>query len=468
MKRRLIKESLSKIGEEIRICGFVDTVRSHGSVIFLDIRDRSGIIQSVITKDTNNYDLSKKIKSEWVVEVLGTVKERPDKMKNEKSEMGSVEMEVNNIEVLSESKTPPFSIQGEGYEVDEEIRLKYRYLDLRRKRLQRNIEMRSKYIQAAREFLVKEGFLEIETPLLTKSTPEGSRDFVVPSRVYPGKFYALPQSPQQYKQLLMIAGFEKYFQTARAMRDEDPRADRGFEHTQIDMEMSFVTREDVMKVVEEMTIYSLQKIGAKIAQKPFPVFTYKEAMERFGADKFDLRSEKEKTEGVMSFAWVIDFPFFEKNKEGGWTFTHNPFSAPLNKEHEEWVLKGVNTEKILTSQYDLVCNGLEVSGGSIRTNKSNVLRAIFKTMGHKDENIEREFGHMLEAFEYGAPPHGGCAQGFERLLMAYLGEEYLREVQAFPQTGQGRISVMDAPSEISAQQLKELGIRIEKNEKKDI
>jgi aspartyl-tRNA synthetase len=263
----------------------------------------------------------------------------------------------------------------------------------------------------------------------------------------------------------MAGGFEKYFQLARALRDEDPRADRSFEHSQIDLEMSFVDQKEVMELVEGMTIAASESIGATIAKKPFPVLTYEEAMKKYGADKFDLRTEKEKKAGVLSFAWVVDFPFFEKTDDGKWTFTHNPFSAPVNEEHEKWLLEGKNIGNILTSQYDLVCNGLEVSGGSIRTHKPEVLNAVLEVMGYKEKEIEENFGHILEAFRLGTPPHGGCAQGFERLLMAYLNEDYIREVQAFPQTGQGSTSVVDAPSELSAEQLKEFGLSVIKKKK---
>ena len=462
MQRTLSSETLSQVGKTVKLAGWIQTRRDHGKIIFFDLRDSGGILQLVCTpQEKEVYELAQTLRSEWVVEVEGEVKERPDAMKNAELATGNVEVGVKKLVVLSEAKTPPFPIDTPGYDIDEETRLKYRYLDLRRPRLQKNLKLRSEYVKAVREYLFSKGFLEIETPLLTKSTPEGSRDFVVPSRAQPGKFYALPQSPQQYKQLLMVAGFEKYFQIARALRDEDPRADRGFEHSQIDLEMSFVEMKDVMELVEGMTIHALEKIGGKIAKKPFPVFTYQEAIKQFGADKFDLRAEQEKEEGIMSFAWVTNFPFFEKDKTGKWTFTHNPFSAPLNEEHEAMLLKGKDIEKIITSQYDLVCNGLEVAGGSLRTHKPNVLRAVFKTMGYKEQEIEEQFGHMLEAFSHGAPPHGGCAQGFERLLMAFLGEEYLREVQAFPQTGQGRTSVMDAPSELSEAQLKELHLKVQ-------
>ncbi|MBI5356302.1 aspartate--tRNA ligase [Candidatus Collierbacteria bacterium] len=455
--RTLVKETLEKIGQSVTLNGWVDSIRDHGKITFLDLRDRSGKIQCV------GKDLPK-VTTESVVEIVGTVAKRPEKLINPKLPTGSVEMQIEKVIVQSLSKELPFPVDTEGYEIDEELRLKYRYLDLRRPRLRRNIKVRSEYVQAAREYLFTQDFTEVETPLLTKSTPEGSRDFIVPSRLYPGKFFALPQSPQQYKQLLMTAGVERYFQLARCLRDEDPRADRGFEHTQIDLEMSFVTREEVMKLIENMTIYALNKIGAKIATVPFPIITYQKAIKKYHADKFDLRTESEKKAGILSFAWVIDFPFFEKNKEGNWTFTHNPFSQP-RQEHEQWLLEKKNIDRILTSQYDLVCNGFEVGGGSIRSNRPEVLQTVFEIMGYQKDEIYRKFGHMLDAFTYGTPKHGGCAQGFERLLMAYLGEEYLREIQAFPQTGRGHTSIMDAPSELDEEQLKELGISVRQQPK---
>jgi len=451
--RTLASECAKKIGEKVALYGWVNTRRSHGKITFIDLRDRSGLIQIVFNEE------STKLNNEDIVKIEGIVKKRPAQMVNSKIPTGAIEIEGKKYAILSKSKSLPFPLDNDGYDIQEELRLKYRYLDLRRPRLQRNIKIRSKYVQSVREFLFASDFVEIETPLLTKSTPEGSRDFVVPSRINPGKFYALPQSPQQYKQLLMTAGFERYFQIARCLRDEDPRADRGFEHTQVDIEMSFVTKEEVMALVEEMTIYAAEKIGAKIVKKPFPVISCQEAMKKYGADKFDLRTDKEKNENILSFAWVTDFPFFEKDKEGKWTFTHNPFSAPLF-DHEKWHLNKTNIAQIVTQQYDLVCNGYEVGGGSIRTNKPEILKSTFEIMGYKEKEIEEKFGHMLEAFKFGTPPHGGCAQGFERLLMAYLGEEYLREVQAFPQSGSGKTSVMDAPSKLDSGLLKELSLTV--------
>ena len=259
----------------------------------------------------------------------------------------------------------------------------------------------------------------------------------------------------------MVAGFERYFQIARCFRDEDLRADRGFEHTQIDLEISFTDREEIMQLDEEMIASISEAMGYKLKQKPFPRFTYKEAIEKFGADKFDLRTEEDKKNGVLAFAWVIDFPFFEKDQEGNWTFTHNPFSMPA-PEHLEWHAKGENIDKIVTQQYDLVCNGFETGGGSVRAHKSEILKNTFKIMGYTEEQIERDFGHILQAFKYGAPPHGGIAHGIERLIMILTGEKELREVQSFPQTSSGRTAVMEAPSTISEKQMKELGIELRK------
>lgn len=453
MKTLNIVDTPNKIGSEVELFGWVDTKRDHKKVVFIDLRDRSGLVQVV------GDEKLKVVSSEDVIRLKGLVKERPEKLKNPKIVTGSIEIEALEVEILNASAPVPFPINTDGYEIDEEIKMKYRYLDLRRNRLQQNIIFRSKFIRAVREYLYEQGFIEIETPLLTKSTPEGSRDFVVPSRLQPGKFYALPQSPQQYKQLLMGAGFEKYFQLARCLRDEDLRADRGFEHTQIDLEMSFVEREDVMTMDEAMITHVVEAMGFTIKEKPFPRITYKDAMEKYGADKFDLRTEEDKQNGILAFAWVIDFPFFEKTDEGGWTFTHNPFSAPL-PEYKDQLMEKKDIGTILTSQYDMVCNGYEVGGGSVRNHQPDALKKVFEIMGYDEKTIQEQFGHMIEAFSYGMPPHGGIAHGIERLLMTILGEQYLRDVVAFPQTSGGKTAVMEAPSELSAKQLKELGLKV--------
>src|SRR3989344_2512558 len=462
MARTQINETKNKTEETVELFGWVHTRRDHGKIIFVDLRDRSGIVQIVFTPGNKEiYEKANQLRSEWVVRVFGKVKNRPENMVNPEIETGKIEIEPAELEILNESEVAPFPIDTSGYEIEEDVRLKYRYIDLRRERLQKNIKIRSEFVDKARQFLFKNGFLEIETPILSAPTPEGSRDFVVPSRLNPGKFFALPQSPQQYKQLLMVAGFEKYFQIARCFRDEDLRADRGFEHTQIDLEISFVDQEEVMAFDEEMITSIVEALGYKIKKKTFPIFTYQEAMEKFGADKFDLRNEAEKKNKILAYAWVKDFPFFEKSDDGKWTFTHNPFSM-AKPEHTEWLLGGKNVDKILTTQYDLVCNGVEVGGGSVRAHKPEMLEAVFKIMGYGVEETKRDFGHMLDAFKMGTPPHGGIAHGVERNLMTLLGEEYLREVQAFPQTSSGRTSVMNAPSELAEKQLKELRLEIKK------
>jgi aspartyl-tRNA synthetase len=464
--RTLIADIVSKKGEEVELMGWVNIRRDHGKIIFIDLRDRTAVVQLVIVpSEAAAYEAASRSRAEWVLRVKGKVSERPAKLVNPNIATGSVEVQVSEIEVLNEAEALPFPIDTDGLDIAEETRLLYRYLDLRRPRLQRNIALRSVFVDRIRQFLFSKGFNEIETPMLTKSTPEGSRDFVVPSRLHPGKFFALPQSPQQYKQLLMVAGFERYFQIARCVRDEDLRADRGFEHTQIDFEMSFVEREDVMALDEEMMTTVCESLGYTIKQKPFPRFSYAEAIAKFGADKFDLRTEEDKKNGILAFAWVIDFPFFERDSEGNWTFTHNPFSHP-KAEHVEDLLAGKNIDKIITTQYDLVCNGYETGGGSIRAHKPDLLRAVFRILGHSDEKIDAQFGHMLKALSLGAPPHGGLAHGIERLIMILTGEQYLREVQAFPQTSSGRTSVMDAPSELEPKQLTELSIRVDKPEEK--
>lgn len=451
MKRTLSVDSIWHIGKEILLQGWVASRRDHGKIMFLDLRDRSGIVQMVSDKSLAD------VKVESVVEVRGLVKNRPASMVNTKLKTGTVEVEVTDMRIISQAKEMPMPIDTAGLDINEEIRLKYRYLDLRRPRLQKNIHLRSKFIDLVRQFLFKNDFTEIETPMLTKSTPEGSRDFLVPSRLQPGKFYALPQSPQQYKQLLMVAGFERYFQIARCMRDEDLRADRGFEHSQIDLEMSFVDREAVMVFDEALMTHVVEALGYTIKQKPFPIITYADAMKTYGADKFDMRTQEDKLNGILAFSWVVDFPFFEKTSEGGWTFTHNPFSAP-KPEHKEWLLGGERIGEILTTQYDMVCNGYEVGGGSIRSHEPDVLTKVFEIMGYAKDTIQEQFGHMLEAFEYGVPPHGGLAHGIERLLMTITGEPYLREVVAFPQSAGGKTSVMDAPSAVDVSQLIELGL----------
>lgn len=463
LTRTMIGSTPEMVGETIKLQGWVDTKRDHGKLTFIDLRDRSGKAQIV------GYQKMGELTTESVIEIIGVVKARPERMVNKELPTGTVEIDVQEYTLLNKAKELPIPVDGDGLDISEEVRLKYRYLDLRRERMRKIVQMRSKFIQAMRQALYDREFTEVETPMLTKSTKEGARDFVVPARLQPGKFYALPQSPQQYKQLLMTAGVEKYFQFARCIRDEDLRADRGFEFTQLDLEMSFATRDDVMGTVESVVKESVKAVGGKLQKEDFPVYTYAEAMEKFGADKFDLRSEEEKKDGTLAFAWVVDFPLFKKvdksdkaeveDGKSGWTFTHNPFSG-AKEEHQEWLLKGEHIGDILTDQYDLVCNGYEAGGGGIRAHTPELLKATFKVMGYSDEEIQASIGHMLEAFELGTPPHGGIALGIDRYIMILAGETSLKEAIAFPMTSSGKTAVMDAPSEVAESQLKELQLKV--------
>ncbi len=462
MKSVFINETKDLVGKDVELFGWVHIRRDHGKLIFIDLRDRSGVIQVVFEPSKENiYELAKSLRSEWVVRIKGTVKARPEKMMNKDIETGKVEFEPSELEILNESVTPPFAIDTEGLEIGEDLRMKYRYLDLRRQRMANNMAMRHKLVLFIRNWLDAQNFFEVETPILTKSTPEGARDYVVPSRLYPGRFYALPQSPQQYKQLLMASGIERYFQIARCFRDEDTRGDRQPEFTQLDLEMSFVEREDVIELNEKLLIDLVKKLypEKKIQDIPFPRISYKEAMEKYGSDRPDLRKDKN-DQDLLAFCWVIDFPFFEKTDEGGWTFTHNPFSAP-KPEFMDDLLKQNNVGDIITSQYDIVLNGWEIGGGSIRNHKPEALRSVFKIMGFEDERIENNFGHMLEAFKCGTPPHGGIAWGLDRILTLLHGEPNIREVMAFPKTGDARDLLMVSPSEISTKQLNELKLKID-------
>ncbi len=464
MERTLIKDLQNAVNTTVLIKGWVSVRRDQGKMVFFDFRDMTGTVQGVVLPGSAAIETAKNTSRESVVHVTAEVKARPEKNRQHGKLNGDIEVVVNELMVESPSAVLPFEINEDTSGIGEENRLKYRYLDLRSERMQRNIRLRSEFVQRCREFLFAQHFTEIETPLLTESTPEGSRDFVVPSRIHPGKFYALPQSPQQYKQLLMVGGFERYFQIARAVRDEDLRADRGFEHTQVDIEMSFVDQESVMQTVEAMITTSVEAMGFTVKQKPFPRVTYAESMEKYGADKFDLRTEEEKKEGILAFAWVYKFPFFEKTPEGKWTFTHNPFSMPI-AEHIDDLLTQKNIEGILTTQYDLVCNGFESGGGSIRAHRPEVLRATYRAMGYSDEETQERIGHMLEAFKYGTPPHGGIAIGVERIIMNLTGESYLREVQAFPMTRGGQTAVMNAPKPLTKEQLEELHLQIKPTHK---
>ncbi len=463
--RILSTEAVKKIGHEVILKGWINARRNMGKIVFLDLRDRSGIAQLVgVPQELDPVSLEKlaMVRPEWVIEVRGLVKERGEKQKNPNMPTGTIEVLIKELKVLNTAETPPFEIDKDTMPISEELRLKYRYLDLRSERMQRNIRRRHEMNLFFRNYLAERAFLEIETPCLTKGTPEGAREFLIPSRAHAGQFYVLPQSPQQFKQLLMVAGAEQYFQIARCFRDEDQRGDRQPEFTQLDLEMSFVEREEVMALIEAATVAMIQKVAPekKILQTPFPRLSYADAMAQYGTDRPDLRQDKNDP-NELALCWVIDFPFFEPTAEGGWTFTHNPFSSP-KPEHKEWLMSKSNLGDILTSQYDIVLNGFEIGGGSIRNHESEPLKKVFEVMGFSDEQIETQFGHMLRAFAFGAPPHGGIALGLDRIIALLNNEPNICEVIAFPKTGDARDLLMGAPTSLPEKSLKEVHIDVVK------
>ena len=580
------------VGAKVTLAGWVDRRRDHGGLIFIDLRDREGIVQVVFNPETSKqcHQVASQMRSEYVVRVSGEVAPRPPGTENPKLATGDIEVIARDTEILNPSKTPPFYI-SEDTEVEESLRLRYRYLDLRRTRMRENLLLRHKVVKFMRNFLDAKGFIEIETPILIKSTPEGARDYLVPSRLYPGKFYALPQSPQQLKQLLMVAGVEKYYQIARCFRDEDTRADRQPEFTQLDLEMSFVEEEDILNLLEELFTSMVETIKPDWGLiKPFPRLTYAEAMERYGTDKPDLRFGLEikdltdiaaqsdfavfrsalagggKVKGIcapgcatysrsqldelnklaqglgaeglvtmslaasagslsnltvemvrsvaakfltldqireiaerlgadvgdllliiagkpemvnmalgelrremgrrlkldtphfLAFAFIVDFPLLRRSEEERrWEPMHHPFTAPRD---EDVPFLDTAPEKVRAKHYDIICNGCEIAGGSLRIYTAELQRKIFRLLGYSDEEIKERFGHLLEAFDYGAPPHGGIAHGIDRMVMLLAGEETIREVIAFPKTQEAADLTFNAPSPVTEEQLAELHLRL--------
>jgi aspartyl-tRNA synthetase len=566
----------------VALCGWVHRRRDHGGLAFLDLRDRDGLVQVVVNPQTSPgaHEVVGQVRAEFVLRVEGEVTRRPAGTENPRLSTGEVEVLVQGMEVLNPSLTPPFSI-AEDLEVDEALRLKYRYLDLRRERLRNNLVLRHRVVKFIRDFLDARGFIEVETPILLKSTPEGARDYLVPSRIYPGRFYALPQSPQQLKQLLMVAGMDKYYQIARCFRDEDLRADRQLEFTQLDLEMSFVDEEDILSLFEELFTTMVETVTPHLRViKPFPRLTFAQAMERFGTDKPDLRyrvemaslgdvvaesefgvfrtalaqggvvrglaapgcaaiSRKE-VEGfselarslgakgmvtlplgegaaasvaakyltpgqveaiagklgagdgdmlmmvagergmvdrvlggirlevarrldladpsLMAFAYVVDFPLLERSADGArWQPMHHPFTAPME---EDMPLLDTAPERVRARHYDLVCNGAELSSGSIRIHQREVQEWVLRLLGYSDEEMEERFGQLLEAFDYGAPPHGGFAPGIDRLVMLLAGESTIREVIAFPKTQSATDPLFQAPATVPQELLDELHLKV--------
>ncbi|MCK4242038.1 MAG: aspartate--tRNA ligase [Dehalococcoidia bacterium] len=574
----------NNVGQKVTLAGWVHRRRDHGGLVFIDLRDREGLVQVVFNPDVSEggHKVATKLRHEYVVKVTGEVAKRPPGTENPKLATGEVEVIAEEVEILNPSKTPPFDV-SEDVEVDENLRLKYRYLDLRRGRMRDNIILRHRVIKFIRDFLDAKGFIEIETPILIKSTPEGARDYLVPSRLHPGRFYALPQSPQQLKQLLMVAGFEKYFQIARCFRDEDLRADRQPEFTQLDLEMSFIDEEDILSLMEELFIALVENVKPSMrVMTPFPRLSYLDAMERYGIDKPDLRfgveirdlsniaaqsdfavfrtaledggkvkgicapgcahysrhqleelaefvqargaqglvtlplaPEKEQAksvaarfltreqtgemaarfeakegdlllivagkasvvEGALSalrlevarrleladpnllvFCFILDYPLLEwSEEEGRWEPMHHPFTAPKD---EDIPLLDTAPERVHAKHYDLVCNGCELSSGSIRIHKRELQEKVFRLLGYGKEEVTQRFGHLLEAFEYGAPPHGGIAPGIDRVVMILAGEETIRDVIPFPKNQSAMDMMFDAPSPVSEEQLRELHLRL--------
>ena len=581
------------VGIEVTLAGWVDRRRDHGGLIFIDLRDREGIVQVAFNPEISKscHNIASEMRSEYVVSVRGEVTRRPPGTENPKLPTGEIEVIAHNTAILNPSKTPPFYI-NEDTEVEESLRLKYRYLDLRRARMQKSLILRHRVVKFIRDFLDTRGFIEVETPILIKSTPEGARDYLVPSRLHPGRFYALPQSPQQLKQLLMVAGLEKYFQIARCFRDEDTRTDRQPEFTQLDLEMSFAEEDDILNLIEELFTSMVETVKPETRLiKPFPRLSYAEVMERYGTDKPDLRfgleirelsdiaaqtnfsvfrstiAEGGRVKGIcapgcasytrsqlnelnnlaqslgaeglltislddstgslddltiemvrsvatkfltlgqikeiakrlganrrdlllilagkpelvnmvlselrqemgrrlkltepdhLAFAFILDFPLLTQgDKNRLWEPVHHPFTTPRD---EDVPLLDTAPGKVRGKHYDVICNGHEIAGGSLRIHTSKLQRKIFTLLGYSDGEIDERFGHLLEAFEYGAPPHGGIALGIDRIVMLLAGEETIREVIAFPKNQNAVDLTLNAPSLVSEEQLAELHLRLE-------
>jgi len=584
MQRVLAKDTLEKIGQEVKVCGWASKVRDHGSLVFIDVRDWSGKVQAVL--DSSKTDVETKVGLEYVIEIKGKVREREGELVNENLTTGGIEIEVEELKVLNASKTPPFPLETSGEEIDENVRLEYRYIDIRRERVRDLIEKRHKLMMGTRQWFSDHDFIEVQTPLLTVSSPEGARDYLVPSRIHRGKFYALPQAPQQYKQLLMVGGMDRYFQIAPCFRDEDPRADRhSGDFYQIDAECSFVTRKEFFELVEPYFKHVVGGVAQKkIKEYPFPQIPYSEVLDKYGTDKPDLRfdmelvdlteefknsdmdifqnvettkailvekefsrkeiedlTEEMKQEGakglawfsveeseiggsiakffnddlkkiilskfekagydvggkqtifafagdyketceltgklrsrigdllelkdpeVLAFAWIVDFPMFEWNEDGEkWEFGHNPFSMPQGGLE---ALEEKDPGDIMAQQYDIACNGYELGSGSIRNHNPETFIKAFEVVGYTEEQTRKEFGHMISAFEYGAPPHGGFALGFDRFMMILFEEENIKEVYAFPKSN-GRELMTGAPREVSKEDLNVLGLKLKREKTK--
>ena len=445
----------SHIGSTVTLCGWLHRRRDHGGLSFIDLRDRSGLAQVIFNAKTDAalHQQAKTFGPEYVLSITGAVGARPKGTENPKLPSGMVEVRAASVTVLNSAKPPPFEIDDQ-LEISEDVRMQWRYIDLRRPLSQQKLILRHRIIARMRQVLNDLDFLEVETPILTKSTPEGARDYLVPSRVNPGRFFALPQSPQLFKQLLMVAGLERYYQVARCFRDEDLRADRQPEFTQLDLEMSFVSEEDVFAVIEPVIAQVFKEELGTTLIVPFPRLSYREAQARYHSDKPDLRTPS----SPWAFCWITDFPLFHWNEETKrWDAEHHPFTAPHPDDME---LLTQDPGQVRARAYDLVLNGMELGSGSIRIHQDALQRAVFKVLGLSEATVQERFGFLLEAFAYGAPPHGGFALGLDRLIALMTNAQSIREVIAFPKTQKAVDSVTDAPSPVTEAQLKELGITI--------
>ena len=443
------------IGKEVTLCGWVHARRDHGKLIFIDIRDRYGLAQVVFLPKhyPEVYKTAQSLRSEFVIRLSGEVGRRPSGTENPKIATGQVEVAAKSLEILSASETPPFEINDE-LDPTEEMRLTYRYLDLRRAKVAQKLFMRHLAYKIIRDFMDKEGFIDVETPILTKSTPEGARDYLVPARLSPGSFYALPQSPQLFKQILMVSGFDRYYQIAKCFRDEDLRADRQPEFTQLDIELSFICEEDIFSLMERLLCQMFKALKGVELKVPFPRMNYLEAMGKYTSDKPDIR----KTPDEFAFLWVVDFPLFKYNEEEKkWESEHHPFTAP-NLEDISYL--DSDLQKVRSRSYDLVLNGTELGSGSIRIHSRDIQEKIFNIIGLSEKEIRQRFGFLLEAFKFGVPPHGGFALGLDRFLAILSGSESIREVIAFPKTQKAACLMTQAPSGVDKKQLDELGIKL--------
>jgi aspartyl-tRNA synthetase len=447
------------VGQEVVLCGWVHRRRDHGKLIFIDIRDRYGFTQVMFSpKDSPEaHRVATDLRSEFAIRLKGIVNLRPKNNINPKIPTGEVELIAKELDILNPSLNPPFEIEDD-LVLSEDIRLPFRYLDLRRPKMFAYLHKRHQMNLIIRNFMNSFGFLEVETPILTKSTPEGARDYLVPSRVNPGKFFALPQSPQLFKQLLMVGGFDRYYQIAKCFRDEDLRADRQPEFTQLDIEMSFIEEEDIFSLSEKLFVLLLKELKNVDIKAPFPRISYKEAIERFGSDKPDMRKNKEDKDEI-AFVWVVDFPLFHyDDEEKRWNSEHHPFTAPHAQDLDLLVRDDLGP--IRSRSYDLVLNGNEIASGSIRIHSQELQKKIFQILKISDDEIQSRFGFLLQAFKYGAPPHGGIAFGLDRIMSILFGTESIRDIIAFPKNQKAVCPLSDAPSDVSDKQLKELFIKM--------